>query len=204
MKTRIKVCGVTTTRDAVFAAAEGADFIGVIFAESPRRIDTTRAREIRDAVPHAMLVGVFVDAPIDVVADTAAACALDFIQLHGEEPPEYCDALRERAGLPIIKAFRPSDIPDTERLGRYRTTSYFLFDLDKSQPDPLGELWSRASQQQRQGFRIFIAGALDASNVREAMGRTSAYCVDVCRGVEDSPGVKNHDAIRRFISEVQS
>lgn len=207
--TRVKICGITSVDDAVFAASHGADFIGVIFAESPRRVDAARAREIRDAVPDATLVGVFADETIERVAMLAEACGLDFIQLHGNESPGYCDELRERSGVPIIKAFRASEIPDCETLSRYRTTSYFLFDLDKEslQNKELARiteiLWEHASRRGREGFRILIAGALTAANVRAAVERTHAFCVDVCRGVETAPGVKDHAAIVDFISEVR-
>jgi phosphoribosylanthranilate isomerase len=155
------------------------------------------------------MVGVFVDAPLENVAGLAEACALDFIQLHGSESPEYCDQLRALSGVPIIKAFRAADIPNCETLGRYETTSYFLFDLDKKnlEDDELTRLtetlWEHASRRGREGFRIMIAGALGCDNVRQAVERTHPYCVDVCRGVESEPGVKDHDAIVRFVGEVR-
>jgi phosphoribosylanthranilate isomerase len=191
-RTRVKICGITNPDDAAFAAAHGADYIGVIFAESPRRVTAARAREIRDTVP-----------------DTAEACGLDFIQLHGHESPDYCDELHQRSGVPIIKTFRAGEIPDAETLGHYHTTSYFLFDLDKGVDDPdelarlTERLWQSASKRRREGFRVLIAGALTAGNVRAAVDTTRAFCVDVCRGVEKSPGVKDHDAIVRFVSEVR-
>jgi len=206
--TRIKVCGITNVADARLALDLGADFLGLIFAESPRRIDREAAREIRDAVPDAVLVGVFVDAPIDDVAATVSACGLNYVQLHGSETPEYCDRLRAAVGVPLIKAFRLRDVPDRETLGAYETTSYFLFDLDRSTDAAdvartMGELWSHASQRRREGFRTIIAGALDVSNVRDAIERTHAFCVDVCRGVEADAGLKDPDALARFIAEVR-
>jgi phosphoribosylanthranilate isomerase len=208
-RTRVKICGITNPDDAAFAAAHGADYIGVIFAESPRRVTAARAREIRDTVPDASLVGVFVDETVERVANTAEACGLDFIQLHGHESPDYCDELHQRSGVPIIKTFRAGEIPDAETLGHYHTTSYFLFDLDKGVDDPdelarlTERLWQSASKRRREGFRVLIAGALTAGNVRAAVDTTRAFCVDVCRGVEKSPGVKDHDAIVRFVSEVR-
>lgn len=203
MKTRVKICGITRPDDARHAVDQGADYIGVIFAESPRRVSAARAREIRDAVPDAVLVGVFVDAPIERVANTAEACGLDFIQLHGAESPEYCDALRARSGVPIIKAFRAGGIPGTETLARYGTTSYFLFDLDGRANGGTAGLWALAAERRRAGFRILVAGALTEGNVREAMQATGAFGVDVCRGVELSPGVKDPDAVTRFLSAVR-
>jgi len=209
MKTKIKICGITRVADAAFAVSVGADYLGMIFAESPRRIDVERAREIRSALPGAMLVGVFVDGVIEDVAATADTCGLDLIQLHGEETPEYCEQLRALTGKPIIKAFRATRMPDTSELSTFETTSYFLFDLDKSHleeerlPRLVSEMWKHTDRKRRKGFRVFLAGALDTSNVREAIKSTHAFCVDVCRGVEESPGVKSHEAIKSFIAEVR-
>ena len=207
--TKIKICGITNVEDAHLVLSLGVDYLGLIFADSPRRVDVPRAKEIREAVPDAMIIGVFIDAPLDAVVQTASECGLNLIQLHGQESPEYCDELRTATGLPIIKAFKVSDMPDTQALGRYETTSYFLFDLDKKAiesdelPEMTTKLWKHTSKRRREGFRIFIAGALDASTVREAVRKTRAYGVDVCRGVERSPGLKDHEALKEFIAEVQ-
>jgi len=208
--TRIKICGVTTVDDAVLADKLGVDYIGLIFAASPRRIDVPRAREIRAAVPHRPIVGVFKDQGLDEVVATAEAAAVDLIQLHGDEPPAYCAELQRRAGRNIIKAFCADDIPDTERLGAYHTTSFFLFDLAKRDLEndevtgALDAMWAEVSRTRRKGFRVFVAGALGPDNVRDAIATTHAFCVDVCRGVEASPGVKDADALERFVAEVRS
>ncbi len=209
MKTKIKICGITRVADATYAVSAGADYLGMIFAESPRQVDVERAQEIRDVVPNAMLVGVFVDGAIEDVVATAEMCGLDLIQLHGEETPEYCEQLRSDTGKPIIKAFRATRMPDTSELSKFETTSYFLFDLDKSHleeerlPRLVSEMWKHTDRKRRKGFRMFLAGALDTANVREAIKKTNAYCVDVCRGVEELPGVKDHEAIKNFIAEVR-
>jgi phosphoribosylanthranilate isomerase len=206
--TRIKICGITTVEDAELAARVGADYIGVIFAESARRVDVRRAKQIREAAPETMLVGVFADAPFDEVVETAGAVGLDLIQLHGDESPAYADALYERSGKPIIKAFHNWKLPDTDKLREYSRTSFFLFDLHKNATNGNGrrrdleEIWDAASRERRKGFRMFLAGALDERNVREALRRTNAFAVDVCRGIEKSPGVKDPEALRRFVSEV--
>jgi len=207
---RIKICGICRPADAVRAIQLGADYIGVIFADGPRRATIDEACAIRQATPGAKLVGVFLDAPQEEVEDTARQCRLDLIQLHGSESPSYCSNITARTGLPIIKAFSSASLPDTTLLSRYDTTGYFLFDLDKKHitdrpsESELEMLWRITENERKKGFRLFIAGALTLHNVRRAIQRTGAFCVDVCRGVESSPGVKDFRKLERFIQEVRS
>ena len=207
--TRIKICGITTPDDARLAANLGADYIGLIFVESPRMVDVAQARAIRRAMHHTLLVGVFKDSPIEKVVETTNAARLDLVQLHGSEQPDYCDNVLSRTGRPVIKAFMASNLPDVRELSRYRTAGFFLFDLDKNiidnppDEDVVHRMWDIAARKRRKGFRIFLAGALDKDNVHEAVRRTNAYGVDVCRGVEESPGVKDPVALEQFIAEAR-
>lgn len=205
--TRIKICGITSAADARLAESMGADYIGVIFAKSPRRIDVERAREIRAAVDHAMVVGVFRDQPLDEVIEITRASGIDLVQLHGDESPEFCHAVLTRTGKPVIKGFAADRMPDARRLAEYSTTSYFLFDLQrgsKAREEDIERVWTEASLTRRQGFRVFLAGALKPDNVREAIRRTHAFAVDVCRGVERAPGVKDPDSLHQFFVEARS
>jgi phosphoribosylanthranilate isomerase len=204
--TRIKVCGITTAADARACCAAGVDYLGVIFAESARRITPERAREIREAVPDIGLVGVFANEDVEDVADTARLSGLDLIQLHGEESPAYCDALAESVSTPVMKAFRNGEIEHPEALDPYRAPCFFLFDLDKNRSNGIGairNLWGAAARATRHGRRIFLAGQLTPDNVHEAVRGTAVFGVDVCRGVEHSPGVKDIDALMRFVAEVR-
>jgi phosphoribosylanthranilate isomerase len=204
---KVKICGLTSVSDARLAATLGADFLGVIFAESPRRVAVARAQEIRAAVPSAVLVGVFKDQPLTDVVDTALACGLDLIQLHGSESPAYCDDVLQRAGKPVVKAFHAAHVPTAIDLAAFRTTSYFLFDFDRGAATNVAAVdraWGGVANARRLGFRMFVAGGLDASNVRDVLRRTSAFAVDVCRGVEREPGVKDPAALERFFAEVRA
>jgi phosphoribosylanthranilate isomerase len=207
--TRVKICGITSADDARVAAEQGADYIGVIFAESPRQVDISRAKEIRAAVPDSMLVGVFRDEDIETVIATAQEVGLNLIQLHGSENPQYCEQLMDATNTSIIKTFHSDRIPDIDELQRYQRASFFLFDLNKTiaespdRPAQLAEMWDEFSQTRRLGFRIFLAGALKIDNIRHALEQTSAYCVDVCRGVEKEPGIKDHATMKQFIHEVK-
>jgi phosphoribosylanthranilate isomerase len=204
--TRIKVCGITTPKDARACYSLGVELLGVIFAESPRIVTPDRAREIREAVPRARLVGVFSDQDLDEVVDIVKFVGLDMIQLHGDEAPVYCHKLFSKTLRLLIKRLSNGQSDNGNVLDEYRTASYFLFDLDKRQPSGLGStlaLWREAARATRQGHSVFLAGGLDASNVRAAIHEVAPFCVDVCRGVEEAPGVKDIDKVAQFISEVR-
>jgi phosphoribosylanthranilate isomerase len=206
-QTRIKICGITNADDARLAESLGADYIGVIFAHSPRQIDVERAREIRQAVSDALIVGVFRDQQVDDVIDITQRSGIDLVQLHGDESPEFCNDVLNRTGKPVIKGFAVDRLPDASRLAEYTTTSYFLFDLQRGAEitdEDLDRVWSDVSQTRRKGFRVFLAGALNPANVREAIRRTHAFAVDVCRGVEQEPGIKDRDSLKQFFVEARS
>jgi phosphoribosylanthranilate isomerase len=204
-KTRVKICGITTGQDAAACQALGVDYLGVIFAESPRRVTPEQALEIRRVVPGASLVGVFADADLGSVEEAARLSGLNAIQLHGRETPAYCRELLCRMGLPIIKALRLEDVAAPGTLASYDIASFFLFDLDKRNSKKNGgtaSLWAEAARVGRESRRVFLAGGLRPSNVREAVEQTAAFCVDVCRGVEREPGVKDPDAVLRLMAEI--
>jgi phosphoribosylanthranilate isomerase len=246
-ETRVKVCGITSPEDAATCHALGADYLGVIFAASPRRATPAQARDIRSAVPTAALVGVFRGDKLETVAQTAASCRLDLIQLHGDESPAYCDALRARTSLPLLKTILHGQIRGPEDLAAYRAAGFFLFDLSKGASDACRannspgcnadrsadsgpgsnadrsadsspgsnadrsadcdairrQLWIGAVRASRKGYRVFLAGRLAPTNVRAAIAQTRPFCVDVCRGVEQAPGVKDAEAVRHFIKEAR-
>jgi len=122
-----KVCGITTPREGTFAAESGADAIGLVFAESLRRISVEEAREITAALPEGILkVGVFVNAEPAEVLRIAREVGLDYAQLHGDESPEDVDAVRE-GGLKVMKALR---VRGAESLGAIDDYGADLFLLD--------------------------------------------------------------------------
>ena len=131
---------------------------------------------------------------------------LDVIQLHGHEPPAYCEELMDVVGKPVVRAFKYSQAVQPHILTAFEAMPVFLFDLDKGEPDTDGaakRLWELAAWAGEQGFRILLAGGLDTSNVQQAVEATVPYGVDVCRGVEMEPGVKDMNKVKRFIEEVK-
>ena len=213
---RVKICGITTTADAVGCLDLGADYLGLIFTDSPRRITAVQAADIRAQVPGARFVGVFADAEPQTVLETARRVPLDLIQLHGRESASYCRDLAAGSGLQLIKAVRfdgqaqiaQDRLLDGQELGAFTAVEHFLFDLDKCAAGPaqalLPPLWREASRQRQRGHSIFLAGGLSPANVQEAVRVTDPFGVDVCSGVEKVPGRKDLRAVARFIREAKS
>lgn len=199
--TRIKICGITSVEDAVAASDLGADFVGVVFAESPRRIDAGRAREISRAPQRrAQLVGVFMNQPLEAVRSLAAESGLEFVQLHGDEPLEYCNAL----GLSIFKRIRVDPGDDAARL-RARLLPFAIHDallLDPGAGSGRAFDWAIAAGLAEE-FNLLVSGGLTPENVGECVRLLRPYAVDVCSGVERSPGIKDHAKMRDFIQAVR-
>ncbi len=204
-ETLVKTCGITTPEDAVRCLEAGADYLGFVFAFSPRHVTVEQVEAIREVVPDARAVGVFLDEKVDAVLEVAESCRLDLIQLHGSEDPAYCEALGQRSALPIVKAIHKGRM-NGENLEDYASVHGFLFDLPKGDaagPEAREDLWSQAAQAARFGHRVFLAGGLDPDNVAAAVQRVHPFCVDVARGVERAPGVKDSALVRRFVDEVR-
>jgi phosphoribosylanthranilate isomerase len=191
---KVKICGVTSVADALLAAEEGADYVGLIFAKSARHVDTKRAHDVLWNLPKGVqAVGVFMNQPIDEVRHVLDATGLKIAQLHGDESPRFCKEL----GVQVIKTFDTFSDGSLERLKTYDAYA-FLLDHPKgvgirSHVDP-----GWATLAKRHG-RVMIAGKLNAQNVGELVVRVRPYGVDSCSGTEKSPGVKDAAKVRDFI-----
>jgi phosphoribosylanthranilate isomerase len=202
MRVRVKICGITSARDALVAATAGADAIGLVFAESPRKVSIETARRIVSSLPPFVCpVGVFVDAELDEVESTAAAVRLGAVQLHGEEAPAYVKAL-EAKGVRVIKAIRVGTREDASRADLY--DSGIMFDARSSRAaGGTGETfpWEYAVELARRR-PVILSGGLTPENVEKALKAVPAWAVDVSSGVEASKGTKDAEKIRRFIEAV--
>jgi len=204
MSVKVKICGITNQVDATAATEAGADALGFVFCEqSPRRVSVEAAAEIiRGLPPFLVKVGVFVNAPTDLVYRSIAQCGLNLLQFHGDETPEYC----VQFGLMNMKAFRIRDQDSLLQLPVYHTDAWLL---DAYVPGTLGGTgqrfdWELAVQARDLGRPIFLAGGLTAENVGEAVRQVRPYAVDVSSGVEAAPGKKDHEKVRAFIREAKA
>jgi phosphoribosylanthranilate isomerase len=199
---RVKICGITSLEDALQAVQAGADALGFVFYErSPRNLDPLRAANIISGLPpFVQAVGLFVNDDAGFVNDTADRCRLDLVQLHGDEPPEYCEKIRRR----VIKAFRVRDASSIAPVRDYRVAGILL---DAYSPQAFGGTglsfnWELAGIAREYG-PVILAGGLDPDNVREAVERVAPYAVDVSSGVESSPGKKDPEKVREFIKRAK-
>jgi phosphoribosylanthranilate isomerase len=207
MSVRVKICGITSLEDARMAVEAGADAVGfVFFPGSPRSVTVQTVAEISRSLPGRVLrVGVFADAAPTMILPTVSTCALDAVQLHGEESPEFCDAL---APFPVWKAFRVRGREVLQQLAAYRdmTAAWLLDSYVEGQPGGTGATfnWELAREAQQLAHPIVLAGGLTPDNVAEAVRRVRPAAVDVSSGVESAPGRKDPDKVRRFIAAARA
>jgi len=204
--TKVKICGITNVADAQCAVDAGADAIGFIFAESPRRVTPEEARDILKAVNlgRTVAVGVFVDERLDRMHEVARFSGLGVLQLHGNETPDTVAELRSFT-FDVVKSFRVSAEKDSIGiLKEYTPTAFLLDTYVPSQPGGTGKTfdWQLAVEAKRFG-RVIVAGGLGVDNVREAIETVSPYGVDASSRLEIRPGVKDHDLVREFIRRVK-
>lgn len=191
----VKICGITSEDDALLAVALGADAVGFIFAPSSRQVAPQVAADIVKRLPPEIIgVGVFRDAAPERVSDIANSSGLRAVQLHGHEPPEVAQWLRNRVPM-IIQAF-PAGDPRVRRAAEYGVDAILL---DAPHPGSAQVFdWSLAAEAPH-GSRVIIAGGLNAGNVGAAIARTRPWGVDVATGVEREPGHKDAIKLRDFI-----
>ncbi len=201
MTVRVKVCGITRPEDAEAASTMGADMLGLNFyPKSPRFLELERAREVRDRAGHeTAVVGVFVNASREFVAERVRELRLGIVQFHGDEPEEFLAGW----SVPVIRALRlkPGERFDSSAC---RHASYVLVDTfhpgfygGTGRTRPLADLHGADLS------RVIISGGLNPENVGEAVA-LRPWAVDVASGVESAPGIKDHDKLRRFIENAKS
>ncbi len=202
--TRVKICGITRTEDALHAAQAGADAIGLVFyAKSPRYVEAAAAAAIVRALPpFVTVVGLFVDALEDYVRAVLERVPLDVLQFHGKESPAYC----ARYGRPYLKAVRVGE--DTDLLqcaADYATAQALLLDTYvPGVPGGTGECFDWTWIPAVLPKPIVLSGGLTPDNVRQAIGQVHPWAVDVASGVEASPGCKDPAKVSLFIERAKA
>ncbi|NLR65980.1 phosphoribosylanthranilate isomerase [Chitinophaga varians] len=205
---RIKVCGITRAADLQGLTDNQADFAGFIFYEKSPRFAANKidARTVRETAG-IRKVGVFVNATAEQVLRTVADYALDMVQLHGDETPAFCAAIRET--VPVIKAFRIGDNVDWQTLltPYIPVTDYFLFDTASVKGyGGTGERFNWELLQQYPFEHPFLlSGGItpeDAEIISE-LKLPALFAVDINSKFEEAPGVKNMEKVKLFLAEIR-
>ncbi len=203
-KVLVKICGITDCGDALSAVELGAAALGFIFAPSPRQISPDKARSIIKALPPGVkTVGVFVNEEAAKIREHITFCGLDWVQLQGDESPEFCRELMPYA----IKAVGINDDAGLLRIADYRACvrALLLDTYSDGQAGGTGKTfdWQLAVKAKTPELPIFLAGGLGPSNIEAAIRMVRPYAVDVNSGVEERPGKKSYGLMKALMEKVR-
>ncbi len=213
--TKIKICGITNGKDAMWCTGLGVNYLGFNFyPNSPRKISAKLASQIiLKLPPFVQPVGVFVNEEINNLAKIVTGCKLKLVQLHGAESVEYINNLinilnTKNIKVEIIKAIRIESESSLVLLPQYmQVVNYFLLDTYVPGTEGgTGEIfnWYIAIKAKEYGKPIFLAGGLTPNNVRDAITKVDPFAVDVASGVERLPKRKDFDKVKQFVTKCQT
>ena len=199
----VKICGITNLNDARFAASEGASAIGFIFHKlSPRYVHPKLASKIVAKMKNEVsFVGVFVNESLDQIDKISKQVGLDFIQLHGDETPLYCNKVK----MPIIKVFRISDDFDDKILKDYDVHAFLFDTYEEKCHGGTGNIFNwELIRDLNMTHPMILSGGLNEENIQDAIKITSPDGLDVNSGVEKEPGIKSLDKIRSLFNVIEN
>lgn len=202
LRTRVKICGITTVKDGLMVANAGVDSIGLVFYEpSPRHVEIEQARLIAEALPAFVTkTALFVNPGISYVKSVLAQVSIDLLQFHGDETAEFC----EQFGLPYMKAVRMQTSTNLVQLAeQYASSCGLLLDAYKpGVPGGTGEQFNWNWVPKTLAKPIILAGGLTAENIHDAIHTVQPWAVDVSGGVEATKGVKSAERVTLFMQQV--
>ena len=201
-RVRVKFCGMTREQDIAQAIGLGVDAIGLIFyPKSSRFLSLARARELlREIPPFVNAVAVLVNPLASFVEELIAELPVDYLQFHGEESLQFCEQFKK----PYIKAVQASSTSIIEKFSKEHPQAAALL-LDTPSTSCHGgteKTFDWGLIPQHLSKPLILAGGLNADNVAAALSQCKPYAVDVCSGVEASPGIKDHKKMSRFVNAV--
>jgi len=196
---KIKICGLSRIEDIVAVNSVLPDYIGFVFAPSPRRIDGKTAIILRECLDHRITtVGVFVNQEIETIADLWRRGVIDLAQLHGDEDTDYIARLKAICGCAVIKAIGVGD----ELPSLPEKADYCLFDSLSSKRGGSGKAFNWSLLKHYYGSPYFLAGGLTVANISNAINYLAPYCIDVSSGAETN-GIKDPDKIKEIVRLVR-
>ena len=215
---RIKVCGLREPENILAVASLPVDWLGFIFyAKSPRAVKADLGEWLskqEEALTGKKRVGVFVNAEIEEVLNAVHDFQLDYVQLHGEESPEYCQLIRnlmETTSMrkaQLIKAFRVSEAFNFDSVYHYAShCAFVLFDTMGKNHGGNGTQFNWELLNKYQGVTPFLlSGGIGPEDVEavQAFRHPQLYGIDVNSKFETSPGVKDFEALKTFVESVKN
>ena len=208
MRTRAKVCGITRVEDIHAAVNAGVDAIGFVFyAPSPRAVTIAQAKNLAQHIPaYVSIVGLFVNASSEEIAQVLAEVPLDILQFHGDESAEQCQRMAQSHQRRWYKAIQvKADLDVIAEIQQYQQAGASAMLLDAWHPELKGGTGHRFdwSQFPKLDLPLILAGGLNPDNIEDAIKITHAYAVDVSGGVESAKGIKDQQRIEQFMQGVQ-
>jgi len=200
-KVMIKICGLTRVEDVQAATVAGADIIGFVFTTSPRQVSIDKAIELSSYVPEGVLsVGLFLGQERSEIEQVIRSVPLDILQFHGAETEQFCSVFN----MQWLKAVAMENVESIK-------------DAERDFPGAIGLLLDSHSRGQRGGSGkqfdwslsrpvakpVWLAGGLNADNVKKAILTLRPYAVDVSSGVESKPGIKDASKMEAFVRAVR-
>jgi phosphoribosylanthranilate isomerase len=202
MIVKIKICGLTNLEDAQAAVDMGADLLGFNFYKgSPRYVEPTRAAKMINKLPSFIdTVGVFVNPTVVEMKPLISEGTLNWVQLHGDETPEFCESLCSLA-VRTIKAVRVTGPEAIELADKYPVDAILFDAYDPGKYGGTGAQfnWSIISDT---GRRVFLAGGITSENVMQAID-LGVYGIDICSGIEERPGKKDLKKMKKLFDTVR-
>lgn len=199
---RIKICGITNFEDAIMVSEMGADAIGFVFAPSKRMVTPQLVRSIIGRLPPFITTaGIFMNTPLTRINKIVEFTKIDVVQLHGDETQEYCNAIVCPRIIKRINTSLHSNFEDLIKDVKQYKVSGLLLDPGEGSGRTFD--WNRIKGIGDYAGNIIVAGGLTPENVRQAIKILRPYGVDVCSGVEKTPGKKDPDKLKKFIREVR-
>jgi len=199
---KVKICGITNYEDASAALDMGADLLGFNFyPKSPRFITPQKAVRIINKLPAFIdLVGVFVNESLEQIHEIKNLCQLDWVQLHGDENPQFCKELVSH-NVKVMKALRVKVQADIKKADDYFTDAILLdaFNPEKYGGTGLTFDWNIIGHI---GKRVFLAGGINPDNAADAV-KLGVYGIDVCSGIEAQPGKKDHQKMKKLFDNIR-
>jgi phosphoribosylanthranilate isomerase len=207
---KIKVCGITTVEQLVQLQEGGVDYAGLIFYPKSKRYAHEKLNDQQAAIKNVDIikVGVFVNADMDLLKSCIREYNLSAVQLHGDETPEFCDALKNE--IDVIKVFRIGEaaLDIDERIRPFQNScAYFLFDTDTTEYGGSGKRFDWTLLQKAIiGKPFFLSGGIGPDDIEELQRFSHPYlhAIDINSRFETAAGIKNMESVQNFINQLNA